>query len=285
MRRRCAACRCSRRRPALAALTAASLPPAARAARGSGRLLSCGPRLFVSPSSACFRHLEPLESTTAHRGDTFRRRTFARARVLASREILPIAASLRRRDEVQVVLAGAPTSPTLPSRPCVLRYGRLLGARNAGFRYSRRQSLSIPISRRNDSSGFRLPRRPPSIVVHRNRHARRVVNRRRAHNRPIARRSSMEAARTIHFAPSWPDLSVSSLILAWGVSVRPNADSFVLEREYLYMRAPGGGNPESLRGASLPRSSLEVTNLNTAVRLGEPEERADVCPADSASNF
>lgn len=64
---------------------------------------------------------------------------------------------------------------------------------------------------------------------------------------------------TINFAPRWavcPFLGIG----AGGLSVLPNADSFVLKREDLYVARAGGGLLMALRGRILVR--MEVTNLS-----------------------
>ena len=66
------------------------------------------------------------------------------------------------------------------------------------------------------------------------------------------------AGATIHFAPSWPVCPFLG-IGGGGVHVRPNADSFVLKKEDLYMARAGGGLLFALRGRILIR--LEVTNM------------------------
>jgi len=63
---------------------------------------------------------------------------------------------------------------------------------------------------------------------------------------------------TIHFAPSWPVCPFLG-IGGGGLSVLPNADSFVLRREDLFVARAGGGVLMALRGRILVR--LEVTNL------------------------
>lgn len=64
---------------------------------------------------------------------------------------------------------------------------------------------------------------------------------------------------TVNFAPSWaicPFLGIGG----GGLHVRPNADSFVLAREDLYLARAGGGFLMALRGRILVR--LEATNLS-----------------------
>ena len=63
---------------------------------------------------------------------------------------------------------------------------------------------------------------------------------------------------TINFAPSWPICPFLG-IGGGGLMVRPNADSFVLQREDLYMARAGGGILMALRGRILVR--LEASNL------------------------
>ncbi len=62
----------------------------------------------------------------------------------------------------------------------------------------------------------------------------------------------------IHLAPSWPICPYVGLG-AGGLSVFPNADSFVLKREDLYVGRAGGGVLFALKGRILVR--LDVTNM------------------------
>src|SRR4029079_16048584 len=64
---------------------------------------------------------------------------------------------------------------------------------------------------------------------------------------------------TIHFAPRLPVCPFLG-IAAGGLSVYPNADSFVLKREDLYLARAGGGLLMALRGRILVR--LEATTLS-----------------------
>ena len=64
---------------------------------------------------------------------------------------------------------------------------------------------------------------------------------------------------SINFAPSWPICPFLG-IAGGGLAIRPNADSFVLKRQDLYMARAGGGILMALRGRILVR--LEVTNLS-----------------------
>ena len=72
------------------------------------------------------------------------------------------------------------------------------------------------------------------------------------------REGSYGGGATINFAPSWPICPFLG-IGGGGLSVRPNADSFVLKREDLYLARAGGGILMALRGRILVR--MEVTNL------------------------
>ncbi len=67
------------------------------------------------------------------------------------------------------------------------------------------------------------------------------------------------AGATVHFAPSWPICPFLG-IGGGGLAVRPNADSFVLAKQDLYVARAGGGVLMSLRGRILVR--LEATNLS-----------------------
>lgn len=63
---------------------------------------------------------------------------------------------------------------------------------------------------------------------------------------------------TINFAPAWA-LSPFVGIGGGGLAIRPNADSFVLKKQDLYVARAGGGILMALRGRILVR--LEVTNM------------------------
>src|SRR4029079_15497607 len=62
----------------------------------------------------------------------------------------------------------------------------------------------------------------------------------------------------VNFAPSWPICPFLG-IGGGGLAVRPNADSFVLKKQDLYVARAGGGILLALRGRILVR--LEVTDM------------------------
>jgi hypothetical protein len=187
----------------------------------------------------------------AHRGETFpvdgRQGTGYWLRV-----ILPdgrVAYALG--DEMQV-FAVRPGEPEAPSRPGVFATPPLEGA-YGGFAILG-GILSIP-TRDNSTHAFGYLEGRPSIVVHRT-----VTLDGYIGDALTADGSQIiyGGGATVHFAPSWaicPFLGIGG----GGISVRPNADSFVLKREDLYMARAGGGLLMALRGRILVR--LEVTNL------------------------
>jgi hypothetical protein len=188
---------------------------------------------------------------TAHRGETFavdgRQGTGFWLRV-----VLPdgrIAYGLG--DEMQV-FAVRPGEPEAPSKPGFFATPPLEGAK-AGFAILG-GVLSIPI-RDNTTRAFGYLEGRPSLVVHRT-----VTLDGYIGNALTSDGSQIlyGGGATVHFAPSWaicPFLGIG----AGGLHVRPNADSFVLKREDLYMARAGGGILMALRGRILVR--LEVTNL------------------------
>ncbi len=154
-------------------------------------------------------------------------------------------------DEMQV-FAVRPGEPEAPSRPGLFATPPLEGT-TAGFAILG-GILAIPI-RDNTTRAFGYLEGRPSIVVHRT-----VTLDGYAGNALTADGSQIlyGGGATVHFAPSWsicPFLGIG----AGGLHVRPNADSFVLKREDLYMARAGGGILMALRGRILVR--LEVTNL------------------------
>lgn len=154
-------------------------------------------------------------------------------------------------DEMQV-FAVRPGEPEGPSRPGIFATPPLEGA-NAGFSILG-GILSIP-TRDGSTQAFGYLEGRPSIVVHRT-----VTIDGYIGDALTADGSQIlyGGGATIHFAPSWaicPFLGIG----AGGLTVRPNADSFVLKREDLYMARAGGGLLMALRGRILVR--LEVTNL------------------------
>jgi hypothetical protein len=70
---------------------------------------------------------------------------------------------------------------------------------------------------------------------------------------------------SVYFAPSWPVCPFLSMG-GGGLSVIPNADSFVLTQRNFYVARAGGGLLVALRGRILFR--LEVTNLSIFVAGG-----------------
>jgi hypothetical protein len=188
---------------------------------------------------------------TAHRGETFaidgRQGTGFWLRV-----VLPdgrVAYGLG--DEVQV-FAVRPGEPDAPSRPGLFATPPLEGA-SAGFAILG-GALAIPI-RDGTTRAFGYLEGRPSVVVHRT-----VTIDGYLGDALTADGSQVlyGGGATVHFAPSWaicPFLGIGG----GGLAVRPNADSFVLKREDLYMARAGGGILMALRGRILVR--LEVTNL------------------------
>jgi hypothetical protein len=154
-------------------------------------------------------------------------------------------------DEVQT-FAVKPGEPDAPSRPGLFASPPLEGA-HAGLAIVG-GILSIPIAD-NTTRGFGYIEARPSIVVHR------TVTL----DGWIGDALTADGAQimygggaTINFAPSWaicPFLGIGG----GGLAVRPNADSFVLKRQDLYVARAGGGVLMALRGRILVR--LEVTNM------------------------
>lgn len=155
-------------------------------------------------------------------------------------------------DEVQV-FAVRPGEPEAPSRPGIFATPPLQGA--LGGLAIVGGILSIPI-RDGSTRAFGYLEARPSIVVHR------TVTL----DGFIGDALTADGAQilygggaTINFAPSWsicPFLGIGG----GGLMVRPNADSFVLKREDLYVARAGGGILMALRGRILVR--LEATNLS-----------------------
>jgi len=188
---------------------------------------------------------------TAHRGETFA----VEGRQGNGFWLTVILADGRRAfgigDEMQV-FAVRPGEPEAPSRPGLFATPPLEGA-NAGFAILG-GILAIPI-RDNTTRAFGYLEGRPSLVVHRT-----VTIDGYIGDALTADGSQIlyGGGVTIHFAPSWaicPFLGIG----AGGLSTRPNADSFVLKREDLYMARAGGGILMALRGRILVR--LEATNL------------------------
>jgi hypothetical protein len=154
-------------------------------------------------------------------------------------------------DEVQT-FAVSPGEPDAPSRPGIFATPPLEGA-HAGLAIVG-GILSIPIAD-GSTKAFGYIEARPSIVVHR------TVTL----DGFIGDALTADGAQilygggaTINFAPSWPVCPFLG-IAGGGLAIRPNADSFVLKKQDLYMARAGGGILMALRGRILVR--LEVTNM------------------------
>jgi hypothetical protein len=154
-------------------------------------------------------------------------------------------------DEVQV-FAVRPEDPEAPSRPGLFAKPPLEGA-HAGLAIVG-GVLSIPIAD-NSTKAFGYLEARPSIVVHR------TVTL----DGFIGDALTADGAQilygggaSVNFAPSWPICPFLG-IGGGGLAIRPNADSFVLKKQDLYVARAGGGILMALRGRILVR--LEVTNL------------------------
>lgn len=155
-------------------------------------------------------------------------------------------------DEVQV-FAVKPGEPDAPSRPGIFATPPLQGA-HAGLAIVA-GVMTIPILD-GTTRGFGYIEARPSIIVHPT-----VTLEGWVGDALTADGAQIlyGGGATINFAPSWaicPFLGIGG----GGLSVRPNADSFVLKREDLYAARAGGGLLMALRGRILVR--LEVTNLS-----------------------
>lgn len=154
-------------------------------------------------------------------------------------------------DEMQV-FAVRPGEPEAPSRPGFFATPPLEGA-HAGLAIVG-GIMSTPI-RDGSTRAFGYLEARPSIVVHR------TVTL----DGFIGDALTADGAQilygggaAVYFAPSWPICPFLG-IGGGGLTVRPNADSFVLKREDLYVARAGGGVLMALRGRILVR--LEATNL------------------------
>jgi len=133
-------------------------------------------------------------------------------------------------DEVQTFAVRA-GEPEAPSRPGLFASPPLEGARGG-------LAIVGGISRSRSATARRARSLSRSAAVHRHpshRHDRRL-HRRRAHVR--RRADPLRRGLTVNFAPSWalcPFLGIGG----GGLTVRPNADSFVLKREDLYLARAG----------------------------------------------
>jgi hypothetical protein len=154
-------------------------------------------------------------------------------------------------DEVQI-FAVRPGEPEAPSRPGFFATPPLEGT-NAGFAILG-GVLSIPVQD-GTTRAFGYLEGRPSIVLHRT-----VTLDGYIGDALTADGSQIlyGGGATVHFAPTWPVCPFLG-IGGGGLTVRPNADSFVLKREDLYMARAGGGVLMALRGRILVR--IEVTNL------------------------
>lgn len=154
-------------------------------------------------------------------------------------------------DEVQV-FAVTQDEPNAPSRPGLFAKPPLEGA-HAGLSIVYGM-LRAPV-RNGDTQSFGYIEARPSLVLHKT-----VTLDAFLGDAPTADGSQFlyGGGATIHFAPSWavcPFLGIG----AGGLSVYPNADSFVLKRQDLFLARAGGGLLMALRGRILVR--LEATNL------------------------
>ncbi len=155
-------------------------------------------------------------------------------------------------DEMQV-FAVRPGEPEAPSRPGFFATPPLEGAR-AGLAIVG-GVLSIPIADGTKREFGYLEARP-SIVLHRTVTLDGFIG-----DALTADGSQIlyGGGLSVNFAPSWPICPFLG-IGGGGLTVRPNADSFVLKREDLYLARAGGGILMALRGRILVR--IEATNLS-----------------------
>ncbi len=189
---------------------------------------------------------------TAHRGETLaidgRPGTGFWLRV-----ILPDGRSAYALGDEMQVFAVNPGEPEAPSRPGIFASPPLEGA--TGGLAIVGGILSIPIQD-GTTRAFGYLEARPSIVVHR------TVTLDGFGGAALTADGAQYlygGGVTVNFAPSWPICPFLG-IGGGGLSVRPNADSFVLKREDLYLARAGGGILMALRGRILVR--LEVTNLS-----------------------
>lgn len=155
-------------------------------------------------------------------------------------------------DEVQV-FAVRPGEPDAPSRPGFFATPPLEGA-HAGLAIVG-GVLAIPV-RDQSTRAFGYMEARPSVVVDRTFTLDGFVGAALTND---GAQVFYGGGATVNFAPSWavsPFLGIGGGVL----SVRPNADSFVLKREDLYVARAGGGLLMALRGRILVR--LEVTNMS-----------------------
>lgn len=154
-------------------------------------------------------------------------------------------------DEVEP-FAIRPGEPDAPSRPGLFAAPPLEGAR--GGLALMGGMLLIPIAD-GSKKGFGYMEARPSIVVHKTVTLEGFVG-----DALTADGSQIfyGGGVTVNFAPSWPICPFLGLG-GGGLSVFPNADSFILKREDVYLARAGGGLLLALRGRILVR--LEATNL------------------------
>ena len=188
---------------------------------------------------------------TAHRGETLaidgRPGTGFWLRV-----ILPDGRSAFALGDEMQVFAVKPGEPDAPSRPVLFATPPLEGA--YGGLAIVGGILAIPIQD-GTTRAFGYLEGRPSIVVHRTVTLDGFVGAALTND---GAQYLYGGGATINFAPSWPICPFLG-IGGGGLSVRPNADSFVLKREDLYLARAGGGILMALRGRILVR--MEVTNL------------------------
>lgn len=154
-------------------------------------------------------------------------------------------------DEVEP-FAVKPGEPDAPSRPGFFAAPPLEGAR--GGLALQGGMLLVPIAD-GSKKGFGYMEARPSIVIHKTVTLEGFVG-----DALTADGSQIfyGGGVTVNFAPSWPVCPFLGLG-GGGLSVFPNADSFVLKREDVYLARAGGGFLLALRGRILVR--LEATNL------------------------
>jgi hypothetical protein len=188
---------------------------------------------------------------TAHRGETFgvdgRQGTGFWLRV-----VLPDGRTAYGLGDEMQVFAVRPGEPDAPSRPGLFATPPLEGTLG-GFAIL--GGIFAGPVRDNTTRAFGYLEGRPSIVVHRTVTLDGYLGNALT---PDGSQILYGGGATVHFAPSWaicPFLGIGG----GGLSIRPNADSFVLKREDLYMARAGGGILMALRGRILVR--LEVTNL------------------------
>jgi hypothetical protein len=158
-------------------------------------------------------------------------------------------------DEVQTFAVregDADDASSQPSRPGFLAPPPLEGA-HGGFAILGGMMVTKFADGTRQGSGYLEAR--PSIVVHRTVALEAFVgDALTADGSQVLYGASMQ----IHLAPSWPVCPYVGLGVG-GLSIFPNADSFVLRREDLYVGRAGGGILFALKGRILVR--LDVTNM------------------------